>query len=122
MKGADREKEFMRMYERLSDRELARYFGVPVSQIQLMIEAVRDRAAARERPKEERPKKKPRWTEDELMRLRELYPDHANIDVARALGRTEKAVVSQAYQMGVRKTPERLRQMGRDNVRKRWER
>lgn len=131
MNSPDREKEFMMMYDRLSDRELARYFGVPVSQVQLMIEAIRNRvAAAAQRAEEKKQKqeqrktrgKMPRWTEAEISTLRELYPHIPNKQVARSIGRSVTSVVCRAQRMGLRKTPERLREMGLENVRGRWDR
>lgn len=125
MNGPDREKEFMRLYGRLSDRELARYFGVPVSQIELMVEAVRKRTAeaaqrAEEKQRRRAEQKRPRWTEAQIKTLLELYPHMPNTQVAEAVGRPVVSVVAKAHRMGIKKTPERLRQMGRENVGIRW--
>lgn len=62
----------------------------------------------------------PRWTPEEVSRLRELYPDTANLEIARELGRTLKSVVSKAHDLGLKKSADRLRDMGRENVEKRY--
>ncbi len=63
----------------------------------------------------------PRWSKEELRLLRELYPVTDNLEIARRLpGRTTKSVVSKAHDLGLRKDPARLREMGRENVRKRY--
>ena len=58
----------------------------------------------------------PRWTDQELDVLRELYPLLPNLEIAQKLNRSVKSVVSKAHNMGLRKDPKRLRQMGRENV------
>ncbi len=64
----------------------------------------------------------PRWTEEEIDLLARLYPDHDNLEIARRLGRTTKSIVSKAHDLGLKKSPERLRLMGRQNVRRRYDR
>ncbi len=66
------------------------------------------------------PTRMPRWTEKEKEILRQLYGDHPNLEIARKLDRTVKSVVSKAHDLGLRKSQERLRKMGRDNVRVRY--
>jgi hypothetical protein len=58
----------------------------------------------------------PRWKAEELAILRESYPTEPNIALAHRLGRSVKSVVSKAHQLGLGKTSERLREMGRQNV------
>jgi hypothetical protein len=58
----------------------------------------------------------PRWTEEETLRLRQLYADRENIDVARALGRTVTSVANKANQLGLRKSTRLLADIGRTNV------
>ncbi|MBK8978685.1 MAG: hypothetical protein IPM29_22535 [Planctomycetes bacterium] len=58
----------------------------------------------------------PRWTSDDLQRLRQLYPDHDNLSVARALGRSVQSVTSKATRLGLTKSLAALREMGRRNV------
>lgn len=65
--------------------------------------------------------KMPRWTAEEVAILTEMYPEHQNLDIARRLDRSVKSVVSKASDLGLHKSPERLRQMGRENVQSRYE-
>jgi len=58
----------------------------------------------------------PRWTAEDVEKLRELYPETPNLDIAHALGRTLKSVVSKAHDLGLKKSSQRLRDMGRENV------
>jgi len=57
--------------------------------------------------------KRLRWTEDEIRTLCDLYPTRPTADVARALGRTRRAVSHKAELIGLRKTTRRLIEMGR---------
>lgn len=63
----------------------------------------------------------PRWTDAEVRRLREIYPDRPNLDVARALGRTVASVANKANQLGLRKSSELLADIGRTNVAVRYQ-
>ena len=49
--------------------------------------------------------------------LRGLYPARANLEIAQQLDRSVKSVVSKAHNLGLKKDAERLREMGRENVR-----
>ena len=62
----------------------------------------------------------PRWTDDEVERLRELYPDRDNLAVARELGRTVTSVANKAYQLGLKKSPQLLATIGRANIAQRY--
>ena len=55
----------------------------------------------------------PRWTADDVVRLRMLYPHHDNLTVARELGRTVTSVANKAYQLGIKKSSEVLADIGR---------
>jgi hypothetical protein len=63
----------------------------------------------------------PRWSNAELDLLRELYPRTSNLDIAQRLQRSVKSVVSKAHHMGLKKELERLQEMGRENVRLRYQ-
>ena len=67
------------------------------------------------------PMRMPRWRVEEIDQLRELYPDQDNLAIATQLNRTVKSVVSKAHDLGLKKSPDRLREMGRQNVRARYE-
>lgn len=58
----------------------------------------------------------PRWTADEVVRLREIYHDRDNLAVARILGRTVTSVANKANQLGLKKGPAVLTDIGRTNV------
>ena len=47
-----------------------------------------------------------RWTEEELLYLREHYPDDNTTEIAKHLGRTESAVHQMAAKQGLRKSAE----------------
>lgn len=65
------------------------------------------------------PQRMPRWTADEVARLRELYPTRDNLEIARLLGRSVLSVANKASQLGLGKAPAALRRMGRRNVARR---
>jgi hypothetical protein len=48
------------------------------------------------------------WTDEEIERLRELYPNQKTDNVAASLNRTVPQVYNKAIQLGLRKTPEYL--------------
>ena len=60
--------------------------------------------------------KMPRWSAEEIERLKELYGDHSNLDIAKLLDRSVKSVVSKAHNLGLKKDRARLAEMGRENV------
>lgn len=64
----------------------------------------------------------PRWSAEEVQRLRLLYPDRANLEIARELGRSVASVANKANQLRLKKSPTMLERMGRDNVAARYER
>ena len=64
----------------------------------------------------------PRWRPEDVEQLRAMYPDTPNLDIAKALDRTLKSVVSKAHDLGLKKSPDRLRDMGRENVALRYRR
>lgn len=62
----------------------------------------------------------PRWTRSEVDQLCRLYPDHPNLEIAREMQRSVKSIVSKAHDLRLRKNEDRLREMGRENVRQRY--
>ncbi|PIE24182.1 MAG: hypothetical protein CSA62_05090 [Planctomycetota bacterium] len=62
------------------------------------------------------PVRMPRWTTEEVDELIRVFPERPNLDIARSLGRSVKSVVAKANELGLRKSKERLREMGRENV------
>jgi hypothetical protein len=65
--------------------------------------------------------KKPHWTEREKNVLKEHYAFISAERLREAMpGRSPRSIISQAYRMGVKKVHERLREVGRENVSRRW--
>lgn len=64
----------------------------------------------------------PRWTPERIKLLRKLYPSRPSLEVAQELGVSVKAVTSKASRLGLRKTPARLKRMGKESVRTRHDR
>ena len=58
----------------------------------------------------------PRWTAEDVETLKRMHGTASNSDIAQRLGRTTKSITSKANALGLYKTAEHLRQMGRDNV------
>lgn len=58
----------------------------------------------------------PRWQVEEIEKLRELYAELDNLEVARRLGRTVTSVANKANQLGLKKSPRLLADIGRNNV------
>ncbi|KPJ74796.1 MAG: hypothetical protein AMS19_14885, partial [Gemmatimonas sp. SG8_23] len=61
----------------------------------------------------------PRWSREDEARLRELYPVRPNLEIAQELQRSVKSVISKAHALGLRKSQDRLQEMGRENVARR---
>jgi hypothetical protein len=107
-----------RLYGTRTDQDLALIFGRSVEGIQRVARKyclAKDKAFAK-RSAGEGATKMPRWSEQELALLRDLYPDHPNLEIAQKLNRSVKSVVSKAHHLGLRKELERLQEMGRENV------
>lgn len=61
------------------------------------------------------------WESKETDILKKHYAHVSNLDLSRALdGRSPRAILSQANRMGLAKHPERLREVGKENMAKRW--
>lgn len=64
----------------------------------------------------------PRWTAQDVVRLRELYATQDTLEVARLIGRSVKSVANKANQLGLKKRKRWLRQVGRASAARRWRR
>lgn len=63
-----------------------------------------------------------RWSDEERGLLKEYWSALPIAKLHEAFpGRTKRAVIAQAALMGLKKSEERLREMGRENTAKRWE-
>jgi hypothetical protein len=66
-------------------------------------------------------RKRPRWTKEEISTLKRLYRTQSNAEIARLLGRTVSSIVFKGYRLGLSKGIRRLKEMGRENINKRWQ-
>lgn len=110
--------EFKRIYGTRTDEAISRIFGRSVEDVRALAEEfalAKDKAFVR-RVSGESSTRMPRWTTEELELLKREYPLQPNLKIARKLGRSVKSVVSKAHNLGLKKSSERLRQMGRENV------
>ncbi|MEW6073873.1 MAG: hypothetical protein AB1726_14935 [Planctomycetota bacterium] len=115
--------ELKRIYGTRTDEDLSRIFGRSLEAIQnAAIEhaLAKDKAFVR-RLAGESSTHMPRWSTPELDFLRREYPFLPNLDIAKKLNRSVKSVVSKAHNLGLKKSPQRLCQMGRENVSLRYQ-
>ena len=63
---------------------------------------------------------RPRWTRSEIAILKRLYRTRSNAEIAKLLGRKVSSVVFKAHRLRLSKGIRRLREMGRQNIRRRW--
>jgi len=116
--------ELKRIYGTRTDEDLARIFERPMQEIVEVSQKYalsKDKAFVR-KLNGEASTRMPRWKPAELEILRKEYPVTANLALARKLERSVKSVVSKAHNLGLRKSSERLRDMGRENVSLRYRR
>lgn len=109
---------FKKIYGTRTDEDLARIFGRPVEAIAGLASSLalsKDKAFLR-KLRGEAATRMPRWTAAELEILKAEYPTLSNLEIARKLDRSVKSVVSKAHNLGLKKSSDRLRQMGRENV------
>ncbi len=110
--------EFKRLYGTRTNKHLALIFGRSEKQVKAYADELclaKDKAFLRkleDRP----PTRMPRWTAEEIERLRETYPIRSNLEIAQELNRSVKSVVSKAHILGLKKDRSRLQEMGRENV------
>lgn len=107
-----------RVYGTRTDDDLAVIFGRSVESIKrtaTKLALAKDKAFVR-RMSGTPTTRMPRWSDEEQDQLREMYPAMSNLEIAHALNRSVKSVVSKAHNLGLKKDPSRLRQMGRENV------
>jgi hypothetical protein len=62
----------------------------------------------------------PRWTRKDRAALRRLYSWTDNESLGWLFGRSVSSVATLASRLGLRKSPGRLVDMGRENVARRW--
>ena len=111
-----------RLFGTRTDEDLARILGRPVEAIRRQaakLALAKDKAFVR-RLEGAPATRMPRWSKEQLELLSRLYPTQSNLEIARSLERSVKSVVSKAHQLGLEKSEVRLREMGRENVRRRY--
>ena len=64
---------------------------------------------------------RPRWTNEEITILKRLYRTHSNAEIAEIIGRKVSSVVFKGHRLGLSKGARRLKEMGRENISRRWE-
>jgi hypothetical protein len=121
-------KEFKYIYGSREDEHLAIMFGRPVEDIQKLaarLKLAKDKSSIRKWREHNAgarphgvvpPMKMPRWTPEQESLLRQLYPDHSNVDIAGILERSVKSVMSKANDLKLCKSKEFLALMGKMNV------
>ncbi|MBK8179839.1 MAG: hypothetical protein IPK67_13345 [Planctomycetes bacterium] len=111
-----------KLYGRRSDEDLALIFQRPVESLRgaaRTLHLAKDKAfLKRHRPSET--VRMPRWSDAALDELRRRYATEPNLQIAKSLGKSIKSIVSKAHSLGLKKEPERLRAMGRENIRVRY--
>lgn len=116
---------FKRLYGTRTDEDLALVFGRRIDLVKATAAELclsKDKAFLKRHADVPKAVKMPRWSDEELERLTELYPSTPNLEIARELGRSVKSVVSKAHHLGLKKDKARLQQMGRQNVKLRYDR
>jgi hypothetical protein len=114
--------EFKRIYGTRTDEDLSRIFGRSEAEIRRLAQEhvlSKDKAFLR-KLRGEPASRMPRWRAEELELLRKNYAIEPNLEIARRLGRSVKSVVSKANLLGLKKSKDRLREMGRENVSARY--
>ncbi len=110
--------EFKRMYGTRTDEDLSRIFERAEDEIRRIAD---EHALAKDKTfirklNGEGSTRMPRWAAEELEVLKREYAQRSNLEIARRLGRSVKSVVSKAHHLRLKKSLERLRDMGRKNV------
>lgn len=114
----DQVRRFRLLYGRRSNRELAQYFCVAVSEI----EDWAGRLGLAKNKQVFPGTKMPRWTKTEIEQLREVFPNKSNLQIARFLGRSVKSIATKAHHLGLVKSEAHRAEMGRFNVAQRDDR
>ncbi len=110
--------EFKRLYGTRTDEDLAKIFSRGLETVRTLarrLHLAKDKAFLR-KLQGSGTTRMPRWGPKEIEILVTMYSDRSNLEIAEALGRSVKSVVSKAHHMGLKKNSARLRRMGRENV------
>ena len=115
---------FKRLYGTRTGGDLAIIFGRQEESVQRLSDKLclaKDKAFVR-KLQGTASTKMPRWSDAEIARLKELYSTSSNLEIAQDLNRSVKSVVSKAHNLGLKKSSDRLQEMGRQNVNLRYRR
>lgn len=63
---------------------------------------------------------RPRWTKEEVAKLRSMYRAYSNAEIAKVLQRKVSSIVFKGHKLGLSKGARRLKDMGKQNIAKRW--
>ncbi|MDA1114502.1 MAG: hypothetical protein O3A95_09430 [Planctomycetota bacterium] len=112
-----------RYYGTRATKDVSLILGRPVNRIE---DKAKELCLAKDKGYQRRagsgdPVKMPRWGPAEVEELKRLYLEQDNLTIADHLNRTVKSVVSKAHDLGLRKSSSRLKDMGRQNVRARYD-
>lgn len=118
MLSPDQIKVLKRKYGRADNESLAQELGLTVD---VLVQAASDYALAKDK-RSFKGNPMPRWKAEEVEQLKLLYPETANIEIARIMGRSEKSILAKAHRLNLKKTTERLSARSRENVRLRRDR
>lgn len=117
--------DFKRLYGTRTNEDLAIIFGRGLAEIESCAGRLclsKDKAFLRRQTGGKATTRMPRWQPSELEQLRRLYPQSSNLEIAKLLNRSVKSIVSKAHNLGLKKDPSRLKEMGRQNVGLRYSR
>lgn len=117
--------DFKRLYGTRTNEDLAIVFGRGLADIESCAARLclsKDKAFLRRQTGGKATTRMPRWQASELDQLRRLYPQSSNLEIAKLLNRSVKSIVSKAHNLGLKKDPSRLKEMGRQNVGLRYSR
>jgi len=115
--------EFKRLYGTRTDEDLAAIFGRSLDAVKRLGARyclAKDKAFVRKLTGSSATRM-PRWSDEEIAMLAEIYPLTPNLDIAQRLNRSVKSIVSKAHNLGLKKADERLEEMGRENVSLRYQ-
>lgn len=108
----DEVRDLRTLYQWTSDRVLAAKYRTVVAEVRRQAAALALAKDPRFVAGKTRAREAFRWSREELDRLRDLYPDHSNLEIARLVGRSEQAVKRMGRRLGLRKHGARLKVAG----------
>ena len=114
-----------RLYGTRFNSDLVLILGRPESDIEFKAQSfclAKDKSFCRRSSNKSGGVRMPRWTPESIATLREIYETTPNLEIAHQLGRSVKSIVSKAHDLSLKKSSDRLRRMGKENVRVRYER